>query len=412
MNKRKRICTGVILALILLASPGQMKALAEPVNEAADLFPSDIGKTWREANLEMPAIDEMAAEFTHTLEGDETAYAMPFPYKYEGISLQAGDVTVIGVWEETGLHQRTWYKIETDQGFLWFVPNYRYNTRIKQFSESLPKHEDVYEKHGVALMSAYFRDVFHVKVRLLNRHREQPSLEEIAALRSDFYEQAGGSFPLVIEYFVLGEQADLKGTITAVDKKQQRVLIIDHDDSSHKTPNANWVSFKGDATMFFKDGDETIGFDALHIGQYAEVWGGGATLLTYPGQTTGIEMAVQEPLSANDSAVAYTELVQDDLSAIDKIEIDYSFAEPLTLQDHDAIEEIVGKLKQIRLQQTDNSRPVANTYLYRMTLYSGDKKLSYSSALQWGDQKYAHTQATSELDYSVFLFYFGDRKKL
>lgn len=136
----------------------------------------------------------------------------------------------------------------------------------------------IYEANGVVGRSAYTNEGETVlEVRGLRDPWEKLSGEAAEKLKRDVYAALGSTFDLRVVSYVLPEEADVYGRITALDGN--RVLIVG-DPTEDGRPDAMWVTFPSSVT------------DELHIGYRVKAWSSGMIDSSYPGQTGGVQLQV------------------------------------------------------------------------------------------------------------------------
>lgn len=135
----------------------------------------------------------------------------------------------------------------------------------------------VYEPLGVQPNSAYGQDgKVYLQVYKSGKPWEALSEDEKKKLENAIYDSLKYTFPLEIESFVLPDQADITGKITAVDKDADRVLIVNDKDKG----SAVWVKLPANV------------LGGLKIGYQVNAWSNGIIAESYPRQTTGIQVQV------------------------------------------------------------------------------------------------------------------------
>ena len=136
----------------------------------------------------------------------------------------------------------------------------------------------IYEANGVVGRSAYTNEGETVlEVRGLRNPWEKLSGEAAEKLKQDVYEALGSTFDLRVVSYVLPEEADVVGRITALDGN--RVLVVG-DPTEDGRPQAMWVTFPSSVT------------DELRIGYRVKAWSSGMVDSSYPGQTGGVQLQV------------------------------------------------------------------------------------------------------------------------
>jgi len=145
-------------------------------------------------------------------------------------------------------------------------------------SQELTRHRDIFAEHGVQIRSSYStNERIVIEVRKAKAPWEALSEEEIERLKQDLYETAGYTFDLQIDSFVMPKQADITGTITAIDGN--RVLVVG-DAEKGRNPGATWIKFQQGLT------------EELQIGYKVNAWSDGMIMESYPSQTSGLQLQV------------------------------------------------------------------------------------------------------------------------
>ncbi|WP_274364284.1 hypothetical protein [Paenibacillus thermotolerans] len=166
--------------------------------------------------------------------------------------------------------------------------------------ESVPEHliklKDVFAEHGVQAKSAYSDEqTVFLEVRKLKDHRSALTEEETERLKKALFQAIGGTFPLEVQSFVISEEPEMKGEITAIDGK--RVLVVDRDKligTEIKEPDAAWYSLSSDTALVDSDTGGEMAAGDLRIGFQVNVWSDGMMLTSYPGQTTALRLEVTD----------------------------------------------------------------------------------------------------------------------
>lgn len=158
----------------------------------------------------------------------------------------------------------------------------------------LIKLKEVFKEQGVQVKSAYSdeRTVF-VEVRKLKDHRSALTEEEKERLKKALFQAVGGTFPLEIISFVISEEPEMTGKITAMDGN--RVLIVNPDKligTEIRQPDAAWYSISSDADVVNNVTGGELTPDDLRIGNRVNVWSDGMMMTSYPGQTSALRLEV------------------------------------------------------------------------------------------------------------------------
>ncbi len=184
-------------------------------------------------------------------------------------------------------------------------------TERDRLSQELSRHKEIFAERGVQLHSSYStNERMVIEVRKSKAPWEALSAEETERLKQDLYETAGYTFELQIDSFVLPKQADITGTITALDGN--RVLVVG-DAQKGSNPSATWVRFQPGLT------------EELKIGYKINAWSDGMINESYPSQTSGLQLQVVDfEVGKGQTEGVITELSLDD-SEIDQrfIEVDH-----------------------------------------------------------------------------------------
>lgn len=144
--------------------------------------------------------------------------------------------------------------------------------------QQLSRHADIFAQRGVQLRSSYqANEQVFVEVRKLQAPWNALSAEETEQLKQDLFKAVGYSFDLQIDSFVLPKQADITGTITALDVN--RVLVVGPA-AEGSNPNAVWITFPNGMT------------EELRIGYEINAWSDGMVEESHPSQTGGLQMQV------------------------------------------------------------------------------------------------------------------------
>lgn len=145
-------------------------------------------------------------------------------------------------------------------------------------SSKLMQLSNVYERYGVLARSAYTTEEEAVlEVRLARKPWEKLGDADAAKLKEEIYDAVGYSFDLRIDSFVLPEQADVAGKITALDG--DGVLVVG-DSRGDSGPAATWMKFPSGMT------------DTLKIGYRVNAWSDGMFEESYPSRTDGVQLQV------------------------------------------------------------------------------------------------------------------------
>lgn len=145
-------------------------------------------------------------------------------------------------------------------------------------SSKLMQLSTVYDRYGVLARSAYTtEDEAVVEMRLARKPWEKLGEADAAKLKEDIYDAVGYSFDLRIDSFVLPEQADVAGKITALDG--DGVLVVG-DSREDGGPVATWMKFPSGMT------------DTLKIGYRVNAWSDGMFEESYPSRTGGVQLQV------------------------------------------------------------------------------------------------------------------------
>jgi hypothetical protein len=108
-------------------------------------------------------------------------------------------------------------------------------------------------------------------------------------------------------------------------------------------------------------------------------------------------MRVGKNAPADDKMIPLTEILNDPLTDMDKIEITYGPGRKLIVNDEEEIRTIGAKLREIHLLKLlDQTKRVG--YLYFMDIYAGGKIMRYINTLQLDGVVYQHTPLTDALD--------------
>lgn len=151
-------------------------------------------------------------------------------------------------------------------------------TERDQLSQKLSQHSEIFAEHGVQLMSSYSTtERIVINVRQTKAPWAALSAEEIDRLKQDLFEIAGYTFELQIDSFVMPKQADITGTITALDG--DRVLVVGKAEAG-SNPSATWVKFSPGLT------------EELQVGYEVNAWSDGMIEESYPSQTSGLQLQV------------------------------------------------------------------------------------------------------------------------
>ncbi|MEK3917323.1 stalk domain-containing protein [Paenibacillus sp. FSL H7-0331] len=106
---------------------------------------------------------------------------------------------------------------------------------------------------------------------------------------------------------------------------------------------------------------------------------------------------VGENANADDTSIPLIQILDDPLKDISKIEITYGPGRRLVVNNAEVMRTIESKLKEIQLSKLLNQDKRVG-YLYFMDIYTGEKKVRYSSELQLNGIMYQHTALTDSLD--------------
>lgn len=119
--------------------------------------------------------------------------------------------------------------------------------------------------------------------------------EELNEMKSAMYEYAGQTFPIRLTQTTFDKEADIRGKITDLEKEKGRVLIVHPPtDAEQAGPSAAWVTLTEDAKVF-GDGEETLSFKDLQIGQQVNAWSTGLMMESYPVQTSVVKIEITKP---------------------------------------------------------------------------------------------------------------------
>ncbi|WP_027084461.1 DUF3221 domain-containing protein [Cohnella panacarvi] len=149
-----------------------------------------------------------------------------------------------------------------------------------RLSQELSLHREIFAERGVQLKSSYStNERIVIEVRKSKAPWEALSTEETERLKQDLYEIAGYTFDLRIDSFVMPKQADITGTITALDGN--RVLVVGEAKAGSNS-SATWVRFPSGLA------------EELRIGYQINAWSDGMFEESYPVQTSGLQLQVVE----------------------------------------------------------------------------------------------------------------------
>ncbi|MBO9600796.1 MAG: DUF3221 domain-containing protein, partial [Cohnella sp.] len=138
----------------------------------------------------------------------------------------------------------------------------------------------IFAEHGVQLRSSHStNERIVIEVRQSKAPWDALNEDEIDRLKQDLFHAAGYTFELQIDSFVMPKQADLAGTITALDGN--RVLVVGKAEAG-SNPSATWVKFPSGLT------------DELQVGYKINAWSDGMIEESYPSQTSGLQLQVVE----------------------------------------------------------------------------------------------------------------------
>lgn len=183
----------------------------------------------------------------------------------------------------------------------------------KSYMEQMGELSDLFEQRSLVRPMYGMRDgALSVTVRKIEDPRTELTEQEIIELKEAIYHEIGERFPLQIKSHVLGETPTLEGKITHIDKKGQRVLIVNEREflgEDDAEPSATWASVSDNTFLKDQQGNK-INDDDLEIGQSVSGWQEMLTMTSYPAQTGAIELHVDTS----------TEIVPDITGVIKKVQ--------------------------------------------------------------------------------------------
>lgn len=151
-------------------------------------------------------------------------------------------------------------------------------TERDQLSQKLSQHTEIFAKHGVQIQSSYTsNERIVIEVRQSQAPWDALTEGELDRLKQDLFQAVGYSFDVRIDTFVIPKQADITGTITALDGN--RVLVVGTAEAG-SNPNATWIKFPIGMT------------EELQIGYRINAWSDGMIEESYPSQTSGLQLQV------------------------------------------------------------------------------------------------------------------------
>ncbi|ULL17094.1 hypothetical protein DVH26_23210 [Paenibacillus sp. H1-7] len=314
-------------------------------------------------------------------------------------------------------HCRMWYLIQTYLGDKWISPteaaeHYESKDAVAAFtpsasilqnklSSSIRDLEPILARGSLEPVSFHIENgIARFEVRKLYRHRDELNDQETEALKNEIFKELGGSFPLSITTYALADKADLRGNIVSIDAAGNRVLVVNYDKRTGleiSSPKASWIRLVADTSVHRTGHDSQLSLHDLKTGQTVEVWTAKFTLLTYPGQTTGYEIAIVDEAKPGEEGIPLGTILDVDLARIDTIELEFKVGKPLVIHDPSIIQAIAERMQRIRLLAAD-LYPLSDNQPYIMTLHQADKKAVYNAHLVLQQLPYSPNSLTADLD--------------